>query len=89
MVKIRINNVKCNSDSGWTYDILAVKKVNVNGKWIKIKLKENVIAKWVNYCEMQISKVILTPEELDALRKEALSFVKEVNSVCKVAEKPE
>ena len=79
---IKISGIEYDNHIGWCFNVVANKKVNINGKEIEMVLKEQAINKWL--CDYEVvvdEKIELNAEEFEQLKKEKEKFVAEVNQI--------
>jgi len=71
---------------GWTFDILAIKKIRIGNKEHELILYQRDVNDYVSECKVSLrgGGEKFTPEEFALLKKEKLRFVQQVNEILRL-----
>jgi len=79
---IVIKNVGYDNHAGWTFDVVARKEVDINGRKIEMRLNEIAVGPFLSDYKVFIdSSMEFTPEDYKQLKEEKEKFVEEIKQI--------
>jgi len=77
-----IKNIGYDNHTGWTFDVMVRKEVDINGKKIEMRLNELAVGPFLSDYKVFIdSSTEFTPEEYKQLKVEKEKFVEEIKQI--------